>query len=184
MVKAMIRVSGLLIGGLALAQSSPSFNLDEHVLNAGGHPDGGPIPSSISFQATLDSVGEGISALGCASTSFLLDASFSSAYPAPAEVSGVEFTSDTILEWDPQRSMVYNLYRDLVSNLVGLGFGSCLAPSERTLPTATDSETPAVGDGYFYLVTAENRLDEEGTKGFQAMGGIPGAERANDAPCP
>ena len=32
----------------------------------------------------------------------------------------------------------------------------------------------------FYLVTARNRLGEEGTKGYRS----PGIERPNDAPCP
>ncbi|HXV62500.1 MAG TPA: hypothetical protein VEK15_17505 [Vicinamibacteria bacterium] len=185
MTKAAIRFTGFLLSGLALAASSPSFVLDEHAFNSGGLPDGGPIPSSgVGFRVTLVSIGGGLAHLDLASASFALDSSFSTAYPPPSDVLGVEFTSGTDLAWDPQRSMVYNVYRDLISNLIGLGFGSCLAPAERALPIAADSSVPAVGDGYFYLVTAENRLDEEGTKGFQAMGGIPGAERANAAPCP
>ena len=36
------------------------------------------------------------------------------------------------------------------------------------------------GNGYFYLVTARNRLWEEGTKGSSSAG----AQRANPAPCP
>jgi hypothetical protein len=72
----------------------------------------------------------------------------------------------------------YNLYRDLMSNLVGLGFGDC---QQQDLPTSTttDDDALAVGDGFFYLVTAENKLAEEGTKGSQSNG----SEREGNA-CP
>ena len=33
-----------------------------------------------------------------------------------------------------------------------------------------DTHELETGEGYFYLVTAENRLDEEGTKGFSHDG--------------
>jgi hypothetical protein len=46
--------------------------------------------------------------------------------------------------------------------------------------TTTDPDVPSVTTGYFYLVTADNRLDEEGTKGFRSNG----TERGNPAPCP
>jgi len=36
---------------------------------------------------------------------------------------------------------------------------------------ATDASIPAAATGYFYLVTAENRLAEEGTKGSNSTGG-------------
>jgi hypothetical protein len=83
------------------------------------------------------------------------------------------------LSWDPERSVGdYDVYRDLLSSLPG-NFGACL---EHDVPaqTAVDVGIPGVGTGYFYLVTAENRLDEEGTKGFRSNG----SERLNPAPCP
>ena len=71
---------------------------------------------------------------------------------------------------------VYNLYRDPLSSLSGLGFGAC---QQLDLPTetATDVDVPSAGVGFFYLVTAENRLAEEGTKGFRSNG----IERGNAA---
>jgi hypothetical protein len=74
---------------------------------------------------------------------------------------------------------IYNLYRDRISNLFGVNFATC-EQEALTMPTAVDSDPPPTADGYFYLVTAENRLNEEGTKGFQSDG----TERLNAAPCP
>jgi hypothetical protein len=38
------------------------------------------------------------------------------------------------------------------------------------MPTATDPASPPPDSIYFYLVTAENRLGEEGTKGYSSSG--------------
>ena len=57
--------------------------------------------------------------------------------------------------------------RDLISNIPGLGFGAC-AQQDLTSPTTDDTDAVPSGDAYFYLVTAENRLAENGTKGFQS----------------
>ncbi len=46
--------------------------------------------------------------------------------------------------------------------------------------TVDDTDTPATDDGYFYLVTVENRIGEEGTKGSDSDGN----RRANVAACP
>ncbi|RMH70289.1 MAG: hypothetical protein D6685_00265, partial [Bacteroidetes bacterium] len=43
--------------------------------------------------------------------------------------------------------------------------------------SVTDSDPIAPGGGFFYLVTARNRLDEEGTKGRDSAG----SERAGSA---
>ena len=48
-------------------------------------------------------------------------------------------------------------------------YGNC-EQQEITGETTTDTDTPPGGDGYFYLVTAENRVDEEGTKGTDGEG--------------
>ena len=82
--------------------------------------------------------------------------------------------------WNPERSVgVYNLYRDLLGNLSGLGYGDC---EQSDLPgtTATDTDRPPAAGGFFYLITAENRLREEGTKGFDSSG----SGRPNPSPCP
>ena len=54
-----------------------------------------------------------------------------------------------------------------MSNLTGLGYGQC-EQQDLTTTSATDSAAVPLGDGYFYLVTARNRLSEEGTKGFRS----------------
>ena len=99
------------------------------------------------------------------------DAGFPTGYPLPGEVTGLLFRDKVSLHWDPEESVgVYNLYRDLVSNLTAPGFDGC---EQQDLPStmATDSTAVPAGDGYFYLVTAEN-----------PFGGTP--ERANSPPCP
>ena len=161
-------LTGALLAGTALAQSSASFKLEEHTFNAGGHPEAGGLPTSAGFRITLHSIGEGVSGQGLNSASFALDACFASAYVPPGEVMNLRFVDEDTLEWDPEKSVGdYNLYRALISDVTGLGFGAC---EQEHIAEPTTDETDAVpaNDGYFYLVTAENRLDEEGTKGFQS----------------
>jgi len=173
--------------GLALALSpaaqaaeSASYKLNEFVFNAGGNPLGGAVPASASQKITLDAIGEGVAGGTSSSASFLLDSGFVSAYPPPGEVRHLLFSNKTTLAWDPEKSVgKYNLYRDLISTLPG-GFGVCESPSEILTETTTDTDLPSVSTTYFYLVTADNRLDEEGTKGFRSNG----TERGNPAPCP
>jgi hypothetical protein len=164
----------------AAAQQSPSFRLDEHVFNEGGHPASGTVLTSASFTISLDAIGEAATGTGLSSASFRMDGSFGAAYPPPGEVTGLRLTDHQTLVWDPERSVgVYHLYRDLLSGLAGLGYGTC---HEQDIPgeTATDADTPPTGNGYFYLVTAENRLDEEGTKGSDGDSN----PRGNPSPCP
>ncbi len=76
------------------------------------------------------------------------------------------FTDSETLTWPAEQSAgVYNLYRDDTSD----GFGNC-EEQDIAGTTTTDSSTPTTANTFFYLVTAENRLDEEGTKGFQSSG--------------
>lgn len=167
----------LLLASAALAQSSESFDLEEHVVNAGGTPTGGTIPVSAGFRVTLASIGESLAASGAASASFAIDSSFAGAYPPPGETAGLTFPDAETLRWAPERSTGdYNLYRGSLGEYPG--FGSCLRqgiPDE----TATDDDPVPSGGGFFYLVTASNRLGEEGTKGFQGDG----SERVGDV-CP
>jgi len=72
------------------------------------------------------------------------------------------------MHWDAEPSAgVYNIYRELMSDLSGTGYGECFAP-DVSGTTGTDPGTPPASDGWFYLVTAENRLGEEGTKGWNS----------------
>jgi hypothetical protein len=72
----------------------------------------------------------------------------------------------------------YNLFRDLIGGLSGLGFGTCYQQG-LTTEMAVDADPVPAGQGFFYLVAAANRLGEQGTKGFRSNG----AERLG-AVCP
>lgn len=137
------------------------------------------MPASASFMVSLDAIGDGVHLAGASSASYQMDAGFVIAYPPPLEVLNLAFTSETTLVWSPEKSVGrYNVYRGLLSSLPG-GYGVCLAanvPSE----SLTDADVPPAGQGFFYLVTAENRLGEEGTKGHDSHG----VERVNATPCP
>ena len=162
-----------------LAQESPSFKLTEHAFNAGGHPETGIVMVSPSFKVSLDSIGDAVVKTGLSGPSFRLDAGFASAFPPPGEVLGLGFTDHATMYWNPERSAgTYNLYRGLLSDLSGLGYGTCL---EHHIPGSgtTDPSVPSASDGFYYLVTAENRLDEEGSKGYGDT-----APRPNPSPCP
>ncbi len=169
----------LAAGGPALAQQSPSFRLTEWVLNGGGDPAQGTYASSASYRIKLDAIGEAVIGRGLASATYHSDGGFVPDYPPPGEVLTVRFSSKTVLQWSPERSVgTYDVYRDPVGSLP-VSFGSCFQGG-LTAETATDASTPPAGVAWFYLVTAENRLLEEGTKGYRSSG----AERPNSAPCP
>jgi len=96
---------------------------------------------------------------------------FDAAYPPPGEVAAtcgasgepcLVFTNSETLTWPAERSAgVYNLYRDNISN----GFGDC---EEQDITGTTTTDTAIPTTAFFYLATVENRLAEEGTKGFQS----------------
>jgi hypothetical protein len=95
----------LVLAGTALAQQSASFKLEEHVLNSGGNPDAaGSILTSANFRISLDSLGQGIVAQGLSSASFRLDSGFPEAYAPADEVTGLLFADKNNLEWDPEKS--------------------------------------------------------------------------------
>ncbi len=163
----------------AAAQESASYRLTEHTLNNGGHPAQGLVPVSASFRISLHSLGD-LGRAAQSSGSYQVDGGFGVSYPPPAEVNGLLFLDDETLVWDVEKSVgVYHLYRDLLGNLAGLGYGTCQGP-DLVGETATDPDLPPGGDGFFYLATAENLLSEEGTKGFHTNA----AERGNPVPCP
>ena len=154
----------------SLAQQSASCKLEEHVFNAGGHPEAGAVLTSASFKISEDALGEDVTGTSLSSASFHMDGGFGTAYPPPGEVTFLRFTDQTTLVWDPEKSVgVYNLYRDLISNLAGLGYGNC-QQQDLAAATAMDGDAVPLNDGFFYLPTAANRLDEEGTKGSQSSG--------------
>jgi hypothetical protein len=166
-------------GGAALAQSSANHRLTESVFNTGGRPLNGAVASSTSHRVRLDAIGESAIGVSLSSASWRVDAGFVDVYRPPGEAKGLRFTDRTTLGWDPEPTVGrYNLYRDAVGTLPG-NYGSCFRSSIAG-ESWTDAAQPPSGNGWFYLVTAENRLEEEGTKGVRSSG----VERANPAPCP
>jgi hypothetical protein len=154
------------------AQQSTNFKLDEHVFNSGGSPVSGTGSSlsSTNFRVRLSSLGEGLIGPALSSASFRVDSGFTQGLLPPGETGGLIFTSQDTLEWSAHLSAgTYNLYRGLHSNLTGLGFGQC-EQQGLTGTGATDADPVPVGDAFFYLVTVENRLGEEGTKGSRSDG--------------
>lgn len=167
---------------VALAQSSPSFQIEQATLNAGGHPADGVVMSSASHTISLDSIGEGAVAVSMASASFTIDAGLVALYQPPVEVAASCGTADgscltvsrsgtaALLSWPFEPSGGgYNLYRDLIGGLSGLGFGACYQQG-LTTEMAVDADPVPASEGFFYLVAATNRLGEQGTKGFRSDG--------------
>ena len=166
-------------GTAALAQESAGHKLEEYTFNAGGHPAGGVNPGSASHQVTLGSIGEPFGFQVLSGASGVIEGGFLLAYPPPGEVQDVLFVDNTTLVWDVAVAAgTYSMYRGLIGSLPGLAFGIC-TQQNLLVPTTTDATLPAVGAGFFYLITVENRLGEEGTKGFTSSG----AERLGSA-CP
>jgi len=167
------------MGTAAFAQTSASYKLVEFTLNNGGDPANGTSAASASYRIKLDAIGDALVMTGLASASHGMDGGFVSAYPPPGEVRGTRFTSKTAMAWDPEKSVgAYEVYRDLLTTLPG-SYGACFQ-SSLTTESATDAANPASGTAWFYLVTARNRLGEEGTKGVRSSG----IERPNPSPCP
>ena len=175
----IVAIAALTFSGPVPAQTSPSHRLVEHSFNAGGDPMNGAFASSASFRIKLDALGDPLAARTSGSPSHHLDSGFVAAYPPPGEVRNGRFTSKTTLVWDADRAVgSYNVYRDTLSSLPG-SFGACFQPGVST-EAAIVAASPALGTGWFYLVTAANLLGEEGTKGSRSNG----TERPNAAPCP
>lgn len=159
---------------LVLAQSSASHRLTESVLNAGG-----PAAQAAAYRVSLHAIGDSVVGAGLASASYRLDAGFVPLNPPPGEVGAVRWTTKIDLGWKPEKSVgTYRAYKDTLSTLPG-NYGACFATNLAS-EVATDAASPAVGSGWFYLVTAVNRLGEEGTKGSPSNG----VQRGNPAPCP
>jgi hypothetical protein len=88
----------------------------------------------------------------------------------------------TTLRWAPELSAEwYEIYRGTIASLPGT-YGTCFAGDilASVANSAADPANPPAGEGFFYLVTARNRLREEGPKGF----GSDGALEGNPLPCP
>ena len=167
---------GAFAASVATAQSSASYKIGEASFNNAGDPVNGVTLVSAHFHIKLDSVGDSTVLAGLSSASFRADGGFVSHYRPAGEVAAVRFTNSTTLQWNAEPSAQwYEVYR--ATSLPGT-FGTCFA-NDLTTTAVADASTPSIGSRFFYLVTARNRLREEGTKGF----GSTGAERTNTLPC-
>ena len=176
-----LAVVALVLSGMApaLGQTSARYRMTEHAFNDGGRPAAGLIAASPGFRMTVDSIGGSVRGTGLSSPSFRMRIGIVPESYAPGEVRNLWFLDSTTMVWDPDPSAgVYNVYRaDSVT--LPVSFGSC-HQSGLAATQASDPAQPPPGVGWFYFVTAENGLSEEGTKGFSSSG----AERSNPAPCP
>ncbi len=162
---------------LTYSQESPNYQNKEYVFNSGGNP--APEISSTNYKITLSSIGDGLFQAGISSSNYQIDSGFINSYPPPEEVLNLMFVSKTNFIWDPEKSVgTYNVYRGFITDLPS-SYGSCFAYN-LTSTNYTDSSTPPAGQCYFYLVTAKNRLAEEGTMGRRSDG----QKRQNTSPCP
>ena len=162
------------------AQTSASFKLEEHVFNNGGHPADGTVLGSAGYTISLDSIGDTVARTGLSSASFSMDGGFLPAYGPPGEVLELLFHDAITLAWDAEPlAEAYNLYRNRIIDPFDPDYGACLESGIAGTGTV-DADAPGPDEAWFYLVTALNRLHEEGTKGTDAAG----TERPNPSPCP
>ena len=152
----------LSFASLVYAQQSANYKIEQGTFNNGGNPS--PELTSTSYKVTLDAVGDGVAATGMTSASNKIDSGLPSDYRPPGEVLNLLFSNQTALTWSPEASVgSYNLYRGDVTGLPG-SYGTKVQ-SGIANPTTTDTATPNPGQCLIYIVTASNRLGEEGTKG-------------------
>lgn len=180
-MKALAAGVVLLVGtfGPAHSQSSATFRLSESTVNAGGHPAQGLSMTSASYRVRLDAIGDAVSGGSSASASYRSGSGFSMRYQPPGEIENVRFQSRVALLWDNDPSAgTYNVYRDAIPTLPA-GAGACLQSAIQGASYIASASPPA-GTGWFFLVTAENMLGEEGTLGT----GSGGIARASVASCP
>jgi hypothetical protein len=177
--KRFLFLAGILVWpALLMAQASANYRLEQGVINAGGNPM--PVLASTNFKMTLDAIGDAVAGTGLSSASYNSECGFTPDYAPPREVLNQRFPSKTIMTWNPEPSVgAYNVYRGNTAYLGTGSYGSCL---QAGLPTAsyTESSDPSSGQCWFYLVTAENRLNEEGTSGYASSG----AQRPITGACP
>ena len=171
----VLLVITLLCVSSVYAQSSASFEISQSNLNFGGRPGNTAGPgTSASFQLSLDALGGGPNSRPMSSASYGMHAGFVTANAPPGNASGLIWLNKTDMEWNAGNAAVaYNVYRDNLNTLPGLGYGLCFA-SEISGLGAQDLGIPTVGNAYFYLVAAENRLGEESSKGSDSAGATRG----------
>lgn len=165
----------------AFGQQSASYRLTEAVFNSGGHPGPGGAVTSPSYLVRMDAIGGSFSDHRLTGASFQLAGDFISAYPPPSPVTGLGFSASNALQWNQERSAgVYNVYRGTLSTPpLASDMSTCLL-SGLTSRSAPDPATPPPMTAFYYLVSAENLLGEEGPSRVDASG-VP---HSPSNPCP
>jgi hypothetical protein len=157
----------LAVAAGAAAQSSASHRIEQGTLNDGGHPP--TVLSSPSHQLTLGSIGDGPAVGPASSASHQVGSGLPTVFAPPGEVTNLRLGSPDQLTWAPDPSVgSYNLYRGDIADLP-TSYGVQIQSSLAAPATSDATQTPASGC-LFYLITASNRLDEEGPKGFDSDG--------------
>jgi uncharacterized protein (DUF1800 family) len=88
----------------------------------------------------------------------------------PGEVTGDVMSAASVLSWTPVTGADdYNVYRGLISWLKP-GAGAQCHGNEIAGTSFSTPVNPPVGQGYFYLVTAESNVNGEGTPGNDSSG--------------
>jgi hypothetical protein len=165
--------------GVVLAQTSPSYRLENGSLHTGAQTSVSTGLASESYRMRLQTVGQALTGQAIHGSTFAMDVGFVQGYPPPGEVVRLVALDRSTVTWHPERSVgAYRLYRGELGQLPA-GYGECRLPELFDEHAQLDEE-PAAGQGFFYLVTARNSLHEEGTKGYDSAG----ARRINPAPCP
>jgi hypothetical protein len=100
----------------------------------------------------------------------------------PGTIASLAWTSDSSMQWDADPSAVeYHVYRGTLATISFSKLGNCAddIDPDRSDTLLEDSSVPAIGEGFFYIITGEDAGGVEGSMG-------PGTcyERANSTPCP
>jgi hypothetical protein len=178
MRSALCALSVALATSAALAQSSASYRLTDHALDAGGHTVRGSVLRSTGYRISLDTIADPVGRARLSGPPFRLESGFVAPYRPPGEVQNLRAKSDRVtLSWGHEPSSgSYSLYRDSLSDPGG---GACLQRDINDV-AASDAQVPAAGTALAYPVAVRDRLREEGTAGYASSG----EERSLSAPCP
>ncbi len=107
------------------------------------------------------------------------------------EITMLTIDAGSVISWDPSANpfAVYNLYRGVLSELVASCATSCVYSQDPLVvlearrecdlasPSFLDTDTPALTEGYYYLVSGEDAVEG-------GLGWLGGLARAHHNPCP
>lgn len=167
-------------------KADPKFDATFHLQDGSPCLDHGPSPATFTGTPTSDLAGDlrlrdfdgdGLAQNDCGAYER------SGAARVPGEVLNLKFWFNNFtLVWDTEpAAATYDVYRGDMTTLSYAGYGTCRndLDANRTDTQLLDSETPAAGHGFFYLVAARTAGGVRGTLGYGTT-----AERSTYAPCP